>query len=251
MSYRVERATLAHLNAQRQPGVPFSHAREVDLDGPDWICLEDVGDEGRPDVRSSVPDATLASEAEALAAVHAANAGDPDLAWLPRADREYARGVIEDVFWWPHWEEAVARDDFHEEFGPWLPRVEAAAAKVVDEIAGLDAEESSVTLVHTEINPGNVLVRQGQAYLIDWADAHRGSLFLDVPHHLYTLELAERYRLALHLAGLSIDRADFEERYRVAARYTALRHMWWTFEAWREDRDAAGWVRHYFDMLEL
>ncbi len=251
MSDRVERLTLAHLNAQGHPGVPFSHARDVGLDGPDWICLQDLGDDGRPDVLSPLPDETLASEVTALASIHAANAGDDGLSWLPRADREYARSMIEDVFWRPHWESAVRQNDFHEEFGSWLPRVEAAAAKVVDEVAGLDGEDATRTLVHTEINPGNVLVRDGQAFLIDWADAHRGSLYLDVPHHLYTPELAERYRQALDRSGLSIDRASFAERYRVAARYTALRTMWWSFEAWREDRDAAGWVLHYFGMLDL
>jgi len=251
MSDRIERSTLAHLNAQGQPGVPLSHAHDADFDGPDWICLQDLGDEGRPDVLSPLPDETLASEVTALASIHAANAGDAGLDWLPPADREYARSMIEDVFWRPHWEDAVTQNDFHEEFGAWLPRVEATAAKVVDEIAGLDADDGSRTLVHTEINPGNVLVRGGRAYLIDWADAHRGSLYLDLPHHLYTLELAERYRQALDRAGLTIGRTDFEERYRVAARYTALRTMWWTFEAWRDDRDAAEWVRHYFGMLEL
>src|SRR6266508_546130 len=214
MSDRVERLTLAHLNAQGHPGVPFSHARDVGLDGPDWICLQDLGDDGRPDVLSPLPDETLASEVTALASIHAANAGDDGLSWLPRADREYARSMI-------------------------------------DEVAGLDGEDATRTLVHTEINPGNVLVRDGQAFLIDWADAHRGSLYLDVPHHLYTPELAERYRQALDRSGLSIDRASFAERYRVAARYTALRTMWWSFEAWREDRDAAGWVLHYFGMLDL
>jgi Phosphotransferase enzyme family len=251
MSYRVERSTLAHLNRQAQPGVPFSHARDVDLDGPDWICLRDLGDCGRPDVRSPVPEQALASEAAALASIHAANIGVDGLSWLPRADREYARSMIEEIFWRPHWESAVTRNDFHDEFGSWVPRVEAAAAKVVDEVAALDAEDASLTLVHTEVNPGNVLVHEGCAYLIDWADAHQGSLYLDVPHHLYTVDLAERYREALHRSGLSVARADFEERYRVAARFTALRTMWWTFEAWREDRDAADWVLHYFAMLDL
>src|SRR6266540_1814574 len=115
----------AHLDAQGHPGVPFSHARDVGLDGPDWICLQDLGDDGRPDVLSPLPDETLASEVTALASIHAANAGDDGLSWLPRADREYARSMIEDVFWRPHWESAVRQNDFHEEFGSWLPRFEA------------------------------------------------------------------------------------------------------------------------------
>src|SRR6266508_1600443 len=55
MSDRIERSTLAHLNAQGQPGVPLSHAHDADFDGPDWICLQDLGDEGRPDVLSPLP----------------------------------------------------------------------------------------------------------------------------------------------------------------------------------------------------
>jgi aminoglycoside phosphotransferase (APT) family kinase protein len=252
MSDRVERATLARLNAQGQPGVPLSHAREVDLDGPDWICLQDLGDDGRPDVLSPVPDEVVASEVAGLASIHAANSASVDeLSWLPRADREYARSMIEDVFWRPHWESAVTQNDFHAEFGAWLPRVEAAATKVVDEVAALDAEDGDRTLVHTEINPGNVLVHDGRAFLIDWADAHRGSLYLDLPHHLFTLDLAEYYRQVLAAHGMPIARSDFEERYRIAARYTALRYMWWTFEAWRDDRDAAEWILHYFAMLDL
>lgn len=252
MSDRIERATLAHLNAQGQPGVPLSHARDVDLNGPDWICLQDLGDDGRPDVLSPVPEETLASELTGLASIHAANTATVDeLPWLPRADREYARSMIEDVFWRPHWESAVTQNDFREEFGAWLPRVEAAAAKVVDEVAALDADGEAHTLLHTEINPGNVLVHDRRAFFIDWADAHWGSLYLDLPHHLCTLELADRYREALDRLGLEIAWPEFEERYRVAARYTALRYMWWSFEAWRDDRDAAEWVLHYFAMLDL
>jgi hypothetical protein len=252
MSDRIERATLARLNAQGQPGVPLSHARDIELDGPDWICLQDLGDDSRPDVLSPIPEVTLASEVAGLASIHAANAADvKGLSWLPRADREYTRSMIEDVFWRPHWETTVKQNDFNEQFGSWLPRVEAAAAKVVDEVAALDAEDNGQTLVHTDINPGNVLVHDRRAFFIDWADAHQGSLYLDLPHHLCTLDLAERYREALDRLGVEIAPSDFEERYRVAARYTALRYMWWTFEAWRDDRDAAEWILHYFAMLDL
>src|SRR5689334_17728839 len=109
MSDHVERATLALLNAQRQPNVPRSYARDVESDGPDWMCLEDLGDEGHPESIDDVPEGTLASEVTGLAAIHAANATrDPaELSWLPRADREYVRSMIEDVYWRPNWENAL------------------------------------------------------------------------------------------------------------------------------------------------
>ena len=252
MSDHVERATLARLNEQHQPSVPRSHARDADRDGPDWVCLEDLGDEGHPESLDEVPDDTLASEVKGLAAIHAANAArDPaELSWLPRADREYVRSMIEDVFWRPNWESALEQNDFREEFADWVPRVESAAARVVDEMAALDEEADARTLVHTDVNPGNILIRDGRAFLIDWADAHLGSLYLDLPHHLSTPDIAERYRQELHGLGLPITAADFEERYRVAARYAALRYMWWSVEAWREDREMAGLVRRYLEMAD-
>jgi aminoglycoside phosphotransferase (APT) family kinase protein len=253
MTDQVERATLALLNAQQQPSVPRSYARDVDNDGPDWVCLEDLGDHGHPERLDEVPDGTLASEVSGLASIHAANAArDPaDLGWLPRADKEYVRSMIEDVYWRPNWESAVEQNDFREEFADWLPRVEAAAGRVVEEMAALDEEADARTLVHTEVNPGNILIRDGRAFFIDWADAHLGSLYLDLPHHLSTLDIAERYRQELARLGVPISVSDFQDRYRVAARYAALRYMWWSVEAWREDRGMAGLVRHYLEMVDM
>jgi hypothetical protein len=253
MSDRTERMALAHLNAQGHGSVPASHCRRPERAGPDWLCLQDLGDTGRPDVLSGIPEDMLASEITGLAAIHAANLGAAAAGlgdWLPPADRGYAASMIEEIVWRPNWDSAVAQNDFHEEFSSWLPRVEAAAAKVADEMGALYAEADTRTLVHTDVNPGNVLVHGGRAYFIDWADAHLGPFYLDLPHHLHTAQLAERYRQALAAAGHHVASADFVERWRVAARYTALRNMWWAIEAWREERDMAGWVLHYFGMLD-
>ena len=48
---------------------------------------------------------------------------------------------------------------------------------------------------------------------------------------------------------LEISAPDFAERYRVAAHYIALSYMFWTLEAWQEDRSMGMWVRHYLDQL--
>jgi thiamine kinase-like enzyme len=116
-------------------------------------------------------------------------------------------------------------------------------------MAALYAEGDALTLVHTDINPSNVLMLDGVPYFIDWEAAHYGPFYLDVPHHFFTPALAEYYREALAEQGIEVPRARFAERFRIAARYTALRYMWWTFDAWRGDHSADVWVRHYFAMI--
>jgi thiamine kinase-like enzyme len=116
--------------------------------------------------------------------------------------------------------------------------------------AALAAEGDALTLVHTDLNPSNVLQHAGGVYLVDWQAAHYGPAYLDVPHHFHTPALAEHYRAALAAQGRALAPRAFYARWRVAARYTALRYMWWTLAAWREDAAAAVWVRHYCAMLD-
>ena len=116
-------------------------------------------------------------------------------------------------------------------------------------MAGL-AAAAPATLVHTDLNPSNVLVRRERPYVIDWQAAHAGPLHLDLPHHLHTVALAAGYRRALAARGVEIDASAFAVQYRTAARYTALRYLWWTLDAWREDRAAGVWVEHYVAMLD-
>ena len=247
----IERRALPYLNAHGAPGVPFSHALDGHTAAPALVAMQDVGDIHRPDSLSPIPDALLGREAATLAAIHAANWGhEADLPWLPRADRAYYARMIEQVAWRPHWEQAIADPAFRAAFAAELPRVAAAAAHIVDEMAALAAEGDALTLVHTDINPSNVLWHDDAVYFVDWQVAHYGPAYLDVPHHFPTPALAEHYRAALAVQGIVIPPAAFHARWRTAARYTALRYMWWTFDAWRADPADAVWVRHYCAMLD-
>jgi phosphotransferase family enzyme len=247
----VERRALAHLHARGLPGVPFSHTLAPDTGAPALVAMQDVGDTHRPNSRSPIPAVMVQREAAVLAAIHAAHWGrGADLPWLPRADRAYFARMIEQVAWRPAWERAVADPAFRAAFAADLPRVEAAAAGIVDEMAALAAAGDALTLVHTDLNPSNVLWHAGGVYLVDWQAAHYGPAYLDVPHHFHTPALAEHYRAALAAHGIVIPPATFAACRRVAARYTALRYMWWTLAAWQEDPAAAVWVRHYFAMLD-
>ena len=213
------------------------------------ICMQDLGSTTRPTSLEPVAEAIIRREAAALAAINSANRGRTDLEWLPQANRAYYTHMIWEQFWHPHWERAVSDPGFCAHFMPDLDRVETAAATIVDEMSALYEEEDALTLVHTDINPSNVLLLGEVPYIIDWQSAHYGPFYLDVPHHLFTLELAEHYRVALAEHGILVSHTDFAHRFRVAARYTALRYMWWTFEAWREDPREEIWLRHYFSMI--
>ncbi|CAA9566710.1 MAG: hypothetical protein AVDCRST_MAG49-3129 [uncultured Thermomicrobiales bacterium] len=245
-----ERRAVALLNGQGQPSVPFGHALDPDGEAPALLCLEDLGDEHRPSSLSPIPAEVFRREAAGLAAIHAANlGGTQDLGWLPRLGREAVAEAIERAFFRPAWERALAEPDFRRDFGAAIAPVERHAAAVADEMAALHAEDDAVTLVHTDINPSNVLLRGGRAYFVDWQDVHAGSLYVDLPHHFDTLARAEVYRVALAERGVAIPPGHFAKRYRIAARYTGLRYCWWALDAWREDRAMAPWVAHYLAMI--
>lgn len=247
----IERRAIAWLNAQRHPNVPFGHALAPPSADTAPICLQDAGDSHRPNSLAPVPADLVRRESAALAGIHAANLGrSHELAWLPSADHGYFERMIERDAFRPAWTAALADNAFVEQFGPAIERVEARAARIVGEMARLNDERDALTLVHTDINPSNVLVQDGIPFIIDWQAAHYGSFYLDLPHHFCTLDQAEPYRLALGRLGVAVEARRFAERYRAAAAYTGLRYLWWTLDAWREDRSMAAWVWHYVGMIE-
>jgi aminoglycoside phosphotransferase (APT) family kinase protein len=241
---------LRHLQSQRQPSIPFAHALDETPGERVLICMQDLGDQNRPTSLDPITEAELAREAAGLAAIHSANFQlDPQPGWLPDMTLAYVDDMLFARAWRPAWQAAVADARFAEAFRDAIPRVEAAAAGILADMRALLDEPGSQTLIHADLNPSNVLVHAGQPYFIDWQTAMRGPLYIDLPHHHCTLEQAEHYRRALAARGHPISRADFAERYRVAARYIGLRYMWWTLEYWREDPTQTRWVRHYFGLV--
>lgn len=244
-----ERLVLKVLQDQQQ-AVPFNHTENLENE-QDWICLQDLGTTTRPTSLEPIDPTLLSNEVWGLASIHAANLGaTEDLFFLPRVDQNYFQDMLNQV-WWPHWQQALQHARFVETFRPWIEKAEQAAQNSAHDMAALCKEDQNLTLIHTDINPSNVLIHHQRAHFIDWADAHIGPLYLDLPHHLSSLKQAEVYRLALGMQRTLIEKEDFQERFRVAARYTALRYMWWTFEAFLEDSSMEVWVRHYLQMLDL
>lgn len=246
----LERCILTQLNQQEQRAIPFSHTLDLTTDALALLCLQDLGTQQRPDITGPFPSSLLVQEAQGLAAIHMANLGHTeDLAWLPRADRSYVMTYIQQRFWRPAWEQVVHDAAFIELFGEAIPQVEARADTIADEMEALYYEGDTLTLVHTDLNPSNVMVCENAPYFIDWQIPRYGSLYLDIPHLFPTLERAERYRQALERAGKAIAPRNFAERYRIAAHFVGLRYLWFPLKAWRENHTRTKWVHHYLSMI--
>ena len=120
---------------------------------------------------------------------------------------------------------------------------------IADEMDALYHESHMLTLVHSDLNPSNVMIYENAPYFIDWEIPRYGSLYLDVPHLFPTLERAEHYRLALKDAGIEIAPEDFAERYRIAAHFVGLRYLWLPLKVWRGDHTKTKWVHHYLSLI--
>jgi len=247
---RHEWDTLRYLNAQRQPNVPFAYALDESDTDHILLCMQDVGDTTRPTSLEPITELELEREAAGLASIHAANFEQAAmLAWLPKVDRSYLEEMLFRRTWRPAWEQALANPAFVETFRTAIPRVEAAAATIVDDMVSLLDDAQARTLIHADINPSNVLVPEGTPYFIDWQSAMWGPLYLDLPHHHCTLAQAELYRRALGAHGYAVPPDVFAAHYRVAARYIGLRYMWWTLEYWLSDPTQTAWVQHYIGLV--
>jgi aminoglycoside phosphotransferase (APT) family kinase protein len=247
---RHEWRVLQHLHAQQQPSIPFADTIDTSNDERLLICLQDVGGQNRPTSLDPVSETELAREAAGLAAIHTANFQQHTrLDWLPSMSESYVHDMLFVRAWRPAWEAAVANAHFATTFRDAIPRVEAAAATIMEDMRALLHEPASQTLIHADLNPSNVLISDGQPYFIDWQTAMRGSFYIDLPHHHCTLIQAEHYRQALAAHGHVIAHPDFAERYRIAARYIGFRYMWWTLEYWLADQAQTPWVQHYINLV--
>ena len=230
---------------------PYAVSSGADVKVGGLVCMQDLGERQRPGSLSPIDPELQRREAEALADIHIVNLQAPDIEWLPTADRAYYEWAIEQQFFRWAWDKARANGAFVDRFAPHLGAVEDTAMHVIDEMVTLSADPRWTTLVHTDINPSNVLILGDEPFIIDWDTARRGPLFLDLPHHLSTREQVEDYRLAAEQRGLTIDPDEFSTLYRVAAHYTGLRYIWWTLEAWQDDATLDIWVEHYLRMITL
>ncbi|QUL52323.1 aminoglycoside phosphotransferase family protein [Paenibacillus tritici] len=244
---RIERQVMTWLYSQRA-SVPFSFSYGSELDERSLICIQDV--DYQTDYSNINISSLQKSETKALSHIHLSNFGQRrELSWLPEVDNFHIEKMIFEQ-WKPQWQVAKENEQFKDIFGDYIPLVEDAANTIVQDIQYVIRDEGSQTLIHNDLNPGNVLVHNNtEVIFIDWEEARYGSLFFDIPLRCGTLEQIEEYRGLL--AGKSIEFPDdhFEQMYTIASRYLGLRFMSWNLGAWTSNSRAKEDLKKYLDMV--
>lgn len=232
-----ERKALHWLNNQGNQIVPFSHTFDLTSDDIQLVCMQDVGEKWVPQTPHY-----LKAVAQGLAAIHYANYQHrKELDWLPSTDSNYFTGFIVGVCFRPAWERALTNERFKAEFGQYIEQVEQVAQELTGNLLELFNSGEALTMIHTDIYPGHILVKERKPYIIDWGQTRYGSLYLDLPNHFQSLETANYYRAVLADLGLELPQAHFEEGYRLAAQFVGIRYIWWWLEEWA--RNGEPWCR--------
>lgn len=187
-------------------------------------------------------------ELHALAYIHKTNHGlREELSWLPLANRDHIEKMVYER-WKPAWEEAKNNEQFIEIFGKYIPEVEAISNSIVNDIEVVLNDESSHTLIHNDLNPGNVLVHNNSdVFFIDWEEARYGPFFLDIPLRL-ELDKAKEYCEVLASLGLETPFERFEKQYVIASRYLGIRFMTWNLGVWTTNPNAKDGLQKYLNM---
>ncbi|WP_019913571.1 phosphotransferase [Paenibacillus sp. HW567] len=194
MANTTERRILHRLYLQSAK-VPFSTAHDIGSEDRALICIQDV--DYKTHYQSLEFEMLQKKEVQALAYIHKTNHGlKEELSWLPIADRDHIEKMLYGR-WRTVWEEAKKNEQFIEAFGQYIPEVEAVSSSIANDIEVVLNDESTHTLIHNDLNPGNVLVHNNEeVFFIDWEEARYGSLFLDIPLR-FELNAARAYREVL------------------------------------------------------
>jgi hypothetical protein len=198
--------------------------------GPGWLITPLAA--GSP---LALDGAMPANLSDTLARLHSRYLGDDGLSpAIPRVTPAWWRSLCRD------WVEPRLR----EQAGRHPAETTTRARALVDRAAGLPATdvllgELSPTLLHGDVHPGNVLVDDGQATLIDWGNARIGPAALDLAN-LVTADSASVARYARtreQLTGQPLPAAVIDLGYLWAALQIPVQYLPWTI-AHRSTREA-------------
>lgn len=246
---RIERKVLTWLYAQKA-SVPFSLSTDdsPEVDERSLICIQDV--DYQTDYRNINIKLLQSSEMSALSHIHISNFGrKKELSWLPEVDHLHIEKMICER-WEPQWEAAKKNEEFIEVFGEYIPSVEAVASTIFKDIHYVINDENSRTLIHNDLNPGNVLVHKNtDVIFIDWEEAKYSSLFLDIPLRCSNSEQIKVYRELLAAQNIEFPEAYFNTMYAIASRYLGLKYMSWNLGAWASQSHAKEDLKKYLDMV--
>lgn len=244
----IERSALSRLFSQGA-NVPFSLSNEPHTEDPSLICIQDV--DYQTDYSHLDMDLLQNKELRALAYIHGTNMGSKkELPWIPTVDRNHIIDMMENR-WRPSWNTAIESPAFIEEFGlPIISDIEAVASSIVDDLEVLIKDEHMHTMLHNDLNPGNVLVHNNEnVYFIDWEEARYGSLFFDIPLRCSHLKQVVIYREALSSHGYDIPQEQFEKYFSLASRYLGIRYMSWSLGIWEQHSHAKDDLKKYMKMV--
>jgi len=245
MANKTERRILHRLFLQ-SANVPFSRTHDIDSENRALICIQDV--DYKTNYQSLEFEMLQKKELHALAYIHKTNYGlKEELSWLPLANRDHIEKMIYGR-WKPAWEAAKNNEQFIEAFGQYIPEVEAISNSIANDIEVVLNDDSSHTLIHNDLNPGNVLVHNNNdVFFIDWEEARYGSFFLDIPLR-FELIKAREYREVLASLGLETPIERFEKLYMIASRYLGIRFMTWNLGVWTSNPNAKVGLQKYLNM---
>nr|WP_145402195.1 phosphotransferase [Paenibacillus xylanexedens] len=249
---RIEQRVLTWLYSQKA-NVPFSLSSwsvsdHLEAEERSLLCIEDV--DYQTDYTNLDIGLLQKREIKALSHIHISKLGQKKaLSWLPEIDTCYVEKMIGE-YWKPQWQAAKQDEQFIELFGDYIPIVESAADAILKDIQHVLNDQSSQTLIHNDLNPGNVLVRQNtEVIFIDWEEAKYGSLFLDIAMRCRTPEQMNDYRDLLSAKSIEFTDHHWNQLYTIASRYLGLRYMTWNLGAWTTQSNAKDQLRGYLDMV--
>ncbi|AIQ16105.1 hypothetical protein H70357_04980 [Paenibacillus sp. FSL H7-0357] len=244
----IERSALSRLYSQAA-NVPYSLSNHPLNEGRSLLVIQDV------DVDTDYAKLDIAPiqdrEMLALAYIHRANMGcREDLPWLPMVDEAYIAEIINEK-WRYSWNFAKDNPAFERTFGlNVISGIEEAADGIVEEMSAVINDASTHTMIHNDLNPGNVLVHNNEnVYFIDWEEARYGSLFMDIPMRCGSLQQASAYRTYLGNFGLDIPEPRYAKLFSIASRYLGLRFMCWNLGVWEHNEQAKADLLKYMKMV--
>ncbi len=242
-AFRVERRCLTWLQAQGLAAIPNCHTLDLDSPAPAPLCMQYL----EPDQETAPSSAHAA--ARALAAIHFHNLGKrAALDWLPLADAQFFRGgYVLDTFR-KAWSESLADPAFRREYDAQSAPLESAAQRFCQAMEDLWQDGRSLTLIHGDLHHQHLIVQGGQPYLIDWEQAHYGSLFLDLPNLFTPLE-AQSYFQALTELGARFSASELTSGYRTAGQYVGFKYLGFVMGQWAQRDEPGSRVRASLENL--
>ena len=218
-----ERQILSLLDTQAHSNVPLTYSLDMHTRELQLLCQENAGE------RTQLSDSHIATVAQASATNHTINANAPYLPWMRRLT-----SATFFTWWQPVWDQACANTSFIHEFELYIQPIEQAAQRFATIIDRFWQDNLCVTVLHTDLSPWHVLIRDDQPYIIDWEQTRYGPLYLNLVN-FFTLRTVSLYYEAARNAGFAVTYKAFMEKFHAAWAFVGLKYMVPPLLAWKDE----------------